>query len=94
MVSMRERIARAIMAKDYPSEIGDSLWARDGDIYLKYADAAMAVYGGVTRDHQFPDDVRDLAVKVMTENTFPFMSDFMCAAILAERQRGTPQTSQ
>lgn len=97
MTGMRERIARAMLAKDYPDDVGGEMeylwWDRHGETYLAYADAAMSVYAEVTREHHFPDDVRDLAVKVMVENTFPFMSDYLCAAIIAERHRGTPQTS-
>lgn len=90
MTSMRERIANALEAKVLDLETADptlNVYRQIGKPeYALMADAAMAVYGEVTRDHQFPDDVRNTAIRVMMENTLPFMSDYMCAAILADRE--------
>jgi hypothetical protein len=44
-MSMRESIARAMLAKDYPGDVGGEMeelwWDRHGHTYLRYADAAL-----------------------------------------------------
>lgn len=46
-MNMREKIARALLAREYPDEyggeLGDFWWERHGEHYLDMADAVMEV---------------------------------------------------
>lgn len=64
-MSMIERVARAILADDYPADVGGEMenlwWDRHGDTYMRYARAAIKSM------HEPTSQMKDAGLSPMAE---------------------------
>jgi hypothetical protein len=75
---MRESIARAMLAKDYPGDVGGEMeelwWDRHGQMYLSYADAALDALLEPTDGMKEEAAFSDITFSYGGEDSFEYVS--------------------